>query len=276
MTRRIKNLLKVLTVLVFSGLMIPVNAMPQSLDGSLYPQEGEMGQHILNCQRPMGHHLYFKEFTCPLGGERFKSLDSAAHSTFGRHLDWEPVSYMEFPVPLKVCPSNGFIMDKRKGYSDAELEKRKAVIESPEYKNLFAERHAGFYLFAHWNRLLNEKPDNDWWFLLNATWEADQCRDSEKYQLYVQETIKAAKDALEKIKPKDPVYWVINIIIPNLHRRIGNFESAQTWLDTFGDQLPEEEKSKKFYELAFKLLRQAVSDKDTSKIPIKDPKDVKK
>ena len=276
MIKEIKNLLKALLVLVFAVLIIiPASALPQSLEGPEFSQVGEMGQHILNCQRPMGHHLYFKEYTCPVGGEKFKSLDSMAYSTFGKHLDWEPVSYMEFPVPLQVCPSNGFIIDKKE-YSDAELEKRRAVIESPEYKKLFAERHAGFYLLAHWNRLLKEKPDNDWWFLLTATWEADQCKDSGKYRQYAQEAIQSAKLALKKSPGKDIQYWVLNIIIPNLHRRIGDFETAQAWLDTFGNQLPEDKKSREFFELAFKALRQAVSEKVTAQIKIERPKKVKR
>ena len=269
MGREIKNLFKAFLALVLVGLIIPVNSISQTLD------QEEISDHVLNCQHSSGHHLYFEEFTCPIGGEKFNSLVLGTHSTFGRHLDWEPVSYMEFPAPLATCPSNGFVISKEK-YTDAELEKIGKVIASPEYKKLFVEKHASYYFFFRLNQMLDENEDEHWWYLLNATWEAEQCKDSEKYRLYAREAIQSTKLTLEKHSVKDDLYWVFNIIIPNLHRRLGDFEAAQSWLDAFGNPLPEDEKSKEFYTLAFQLLRQAVSDKDTSKIPIKDPKDVKK
>ena len=70
---------------------------------------------VLNCIGGAdGHHIYEKETECPIGGEKFKALYLGTHSTYGRHLDWEPVSYMRFPVPIPVCPGNGFVITKEK------------------------------------------------------------------------------------------------------------------------------------------------------------------
>ena len=38
---------------------------------------------ILSCMRPLGHHLYYKTFICPIGGEKFDSLTLGSHSTYG-------------------------------------------------------------------------------------------------------------------------------------------------------------------------------------------------
>ena len=263
-----RYILNAFLALVVVGLIIPFNAMAQPLD------KEEPSDHILNCQRPLGYHLSYKEFTCPLGGEKFKSLVLGTHSTFGRHLDWEPVSYMEFPAPLAVCPSNGFVILKE-NYTDAELEKFGSVIASDEYQRVFAEKHASYYYFFRLNQMLKENSNEQWWYLVEATWEAEQCNDSEKYQLYAKEAIKAGKLFLEKNKAKEQDYWILNIIIPNLYRRVGEFQSAHAWLDAFGDQLPEEQETKEFFELAFQLLRQAVAAKDTTKIPIEKPKNAK-
>ena len=97
---------------------------------------------VLNCNGGAdGHHVYEEEVKCPVGGEAFKAFYLGTHSTYGRHLDWEPVSYMRFPVPIPVCPSNGFVVAK-KDHSKEELQTLKAVVDSKPYKDLYAQKHA--------------------------------------------------------------------------------------------------------------------------------------
>ncbi len=247
-----------------------VGTAPRELD-----KPTQTNRSVLNCLKPKGHHLSFKEFTCPIGGEKFKNLVIGTHSWFGRHLDGEPVSYLDFPAPLVVCPGNGFIITEEK-YSDDELKKLKKVIESVEYKEIFSRNHASYYLFAKQNEMLQERSEDRWWFLLNATWEADECNDSGKYKLYAHEAIDAGKHVLKEIKTGDEKYWRLNVIIPNLYRRIGDFESAQAWIDALDGRLPEEKKQKEYFELAFRLLRRAVLERDSSQIRIEESKTVEK
>lgn len=68
------------------------------------------------------------------------------------------------------------------------------------------------------------------------------------------------------------MYWLLNIIIPNLYRRIGEFESAGQWLSDLGDKRPDE--SNEFYEsfiLAHSLLTKAIKEKRTEQIELKAP-----
>lgn len=276
MIKEIRNISKIfLTVIITSLIMINTTShASDKTNVSGKPEVSgaeEINRHILNCLKPLGHHLFIKDFICPIGGENFQSLVLGTHSYFGRHLDWEPVSYLNFPAPLPVCPSNGFIISEDQ-YTDAELEEIKMVIESKEYKEIFSERHASYYLFAKLNEALKEQNNDHWWFLLQATWEADNCKDSEKYKIYAHEAIKAGKLFLKDKGPEDQEYWILNVVIPNLYRRLGDFESAQDWLDAFGHQIPENvDKSfdKIFFELTFNLLRKSVFEKDTSKIAVK-------
>lgn len=225
---------------------------------------------ILNCLTPLGFHLYHKEYICPVGKESFKNLSLGTHSTYGRHLDWKPVSYMNFPAPMPVCPSNGFVITKKE-YEDTELEKIRRIIETEDYKTLYSQRHASYYLLAEINKGLEIHKDNHWWLLLKSTWEANTCGDQLKYNHYALETIEAARVLLKSQKSSDAIYWALNVIIPNLYRRMGDFTSAQAWLDEFGEQLPEKD-SRKYYTLAFGLLKSAVGREDSSIIKISSPR----
>ena len=224
---------------------------------------------VLNCVRTEGHHIVMRESVCPIGGEKFQSAVLGTYSTRGVHLDLEPVSYLSFPTPVPVCPSNGFVIHKS-DYSESDLKRYAKVISSDAYKKLYAEKHASFYLFSRFLDFAGDENKDRWWLLLKATWEADQCK-SDKYVFYARETIEAAKARLSPLKPSDDQYWVLNLIIPNLYRRAGEFDQAQRWLDAFGDQKPVDEGAKAHYSLAFDLLRGAIAVKKTHQIKVVPP-----
>ena len=228
---------------------------------------------ILNCQESNGHHLYEKEYVCPIGGEKFKSLTLGTHSTYGRYLDWEPLSYMEFPAPVPVCPSNGFVIYKNE-FSDDELNRLEAAINLPEYKRDFQSRNASYFLFGRLMEL-TEVPDGYslWWIFLNSTWEAQQCG-SAKYSDYASKTIGAAREALKTFEQSDYEYWMLNIIIPNLYRRSGKLQLAKAWLDDLGDHRPGDDiENRDYFNLAFSLLESAVEAGDVTQIPIEPEED---
>ncbi|MFP4004680.1 MAG: hypothetical protein ACLFV8_12950 [Alphaproteobacteria bacterium] len=249
--------------------------------GAQEPGDGEAkeaprtsGDHIVNCMRPLGHHAYQREFTCPIGGGKFKSLVLGTHSTYGRHLDWKPVSYMDLAAPVPVCPSNGFVMFKDE-FSDEELSRYKTVIEGEKYSRIFRENHPSYYLLARLRELAGDKNENRWFQMVVATWEADACG-SEKYAFYADEAIEAAKARLKSVEKFGDEYWVLNIIIPNLYRRTGRFDEAQAWLDTLDlEGLESLEEGGEYYKLAFTLLSEAVSENNDKRIPIEKPEDEK-
>jgi len=238
---------------------------------SLEAKKPTYAGHILNCQQSLGHHLSEEEYECPIGGEKFMSLTLGTHSTYGRHLDWEPVSYMEFPAPLPVCPSNGFVIYK-KIFSEDELRILGAAIKSPEYMKEFKDKNASYFLFGRLLEIIGNPDEYDlWWVFLNSTWEADQCG-AKKYSRYALKTIDHARNALTQYHETDDEYWMLNIIIPNLYRRIGDFEFAKSWLEKLGARRPGDDVGdREFFNLAFMLLEQAIERRDQSQIAIEPP-----
>lgn len=231
-----------------------------------------LSDKVLNCVETSGHHVYEVDRECPLGGEKFKALELGTHSTYGRHLDWEPVSYMRFPIPLPVCPSNGFVITKEK-YTKEELKSLSQVIESKEYRDLYSQKHATYFLFAKTIELRKEKFNDLWWLYLNATWEADLCKNDERYKQYALETVSAGNKRLAELKESDQEYWVLKVVTANMYRRIGDFKSAQDLVDKFGKPTLKDKDANEYFTLAIRLLKEAVTNKNTDRVPIREEKE---
>lgn len=190
---------------------------------------GERNTAIVSCMSPNGHHMYYDEFTCPLGGEKFKALRLGTHSTYGRHFDLSPVSYMKLPPPIPVCPSNGFVMYKE-NFSKKELDKIKSYISSQTYRAWMGKNTSGF-LYA--KILHHMEPDESLIFpYLRASWEADGC-DDKLYRKYALLALKELERTLAGAQPKtgDQKFWTWHILRANFYRRLGRFEQAEKQLN---------------------------------------------
>ncbi|TNE31238.1 MAG: hypothetical protein EP349_04265 [Alphaproteobacteria bacterium] len=232
------------------------------------PPPPEYNSQILNCIDKGGYYIRVREFSCPVDKEGLLTPELGMPITFGRNLDWEPEAHIGYPPPMPVCRTSGAVITKSE-YTDEELELLKMAVNTDEYKALYAEKHASYFLRAELNRLLELDAENRWWYLLNATWEASHCNAKDKYRLYALRTIEAAKERLQKIPETESEYWVLNLIIPNLYRRIANFNAAQEWLDKLGNKLPKDEASRENFATAFELLRTAVAKKRTGQVPMR-------
>lgn len=230
------------------------------------------GQHILNCIEASGHHVYKRTMKCPLGGEEFEALALGTHSTYGVSLDWESVSYMRFPVPIPICPSNGYII-LNEDASDDEIERTTAVIESPEYQSLYAQRHATYYLYAKLTELLGKNEEDRWWYYRQATSEADLCEAPERYRQYALATIVEGERKMAQLSEAENEYWTLSIVIPNMYRRLGQFDAAKSWLDQFNQVHSGDGEDGDFYRLARKLLIQAIADGRSERISIEEKED---
>ena len=231
------------------------------------PAAPEFNAQILNCFAKEGYYIRIKEFTCPIGKGVFLVPELGMQITYGRNLDWEPAAYIGFPPPMPVCPSNGAVVTKS-NYTEDETELLEMAVKNEEYKALYAEKHASYFLRAELNRILELDAENRWWYLLHATWEAAHCGAEDKYKLYALKTVDAARERLKKLSDDNSEYWVLNLIIPNLYRRTGDFSAAQKWLDKLGGKLPKDEKAKESFGAAFQLLQKAVTEKNTAQVPL--------
>src|SRR5690606_11920048 len=157
----------------------------------------------------------------------------------------------------------------KSNYSDDEIELLTMAVNTDEYKALYAAKHASYFLYAELNRILELDEENRWWYLLHATWEADHCAVKDKYTLYALKTVEAAQKRLEKLSEKENEYWVLNVVIPNLYRRTGDFDAAQNWLENLEIKISKGEKPTESFDTALHLLRKAVKEKNTDQIPLR-------
>lgn len=196
----------------------------------------------LSCQKPMGHHLMYRKFVCPVGGEEFKALVLGTHSTYGRYFDLEPASYMDFPVPIPVCPSNGYVMYQSKP-DGSHIKAQRKVIKSRAYKALLG-KNTSYHLFAYMAEQLGDEKADLFWLHLNSTWEADQCN-RDLYPGYVRNMLKHAEIEIARIDPTHEGFWVLHRTIINGYRRIGEFQEARARFDNvlhrFADEIPEDD-----------------------------------
>ena len=227
-----------------------------------------LNNKILNCVVKSGHHVYEEKMNCPIGGKSFVSLKLGTHSTYGVHLDWEPISYMRFPVPLPVCPDNGFVVVESE-YSDEKLKQLKRIVESEQYQQLYEQKHATYFLYAKMLEFSRDKSTDHWWLYLNATWEAASCGDEARYNEYARLVISEAKSKLSDLSPDVEEYWMLSIIIPNMYRRTGDFDKAEEYLNNIGVPALDDQKSNAFFLLAKRLLAEAISSKNMDRVPVK-------
>ncbi len=221
---------------------------------------------IITCQQENGHHMYYVEKTCPLGGETYRALQLGTHSTYGVHLDLEPVSYMRFPAPLPVCPSNGFVAYKE-AFEATELERISEALATEDYRGSLG-KHTSYYLFGRLMELTGNRDVSLWWIYLNATWEADLCARSDLYGQYAALVLKHGRRRLSALSPQDEEFWTLNLVLPNLQRRVGDFDQAREWLDRLSSSHGENMHSD--YRQAFSRLETAVADEIPAKLPIHD------
>ncbi|MEZ0261650.1 MAG: hypothetical protein ACAH80_11620 [Alphaproteobacteria bacterium] len=228
--------------------------------------------HYLNCNAPLGYHFTKEQLTCPIGGETFDVLQLGTHSTFGMYLDRRPVSYLGLPGPLPVCPKNGMVVTRPK-YTDEELKKIGEALASEEYKKIYAGQQATYFLYAEQSRLAGFDDPSwgvRWQQLVSATWEADVCRDKEKYKAYATAAIAEMQAAFTAMTPKDEFYWTVGLLIPEMQRRLGDFDAAKESLLNLGGDLPEDPEQKKSAALMIDVLKVALARKDTNPVEVKE------
>lgn len=240
-----------------------VSAAPKHKEPAYKPLDS-----VLNCSIPDGHHILSETAKCPLGGKSYSSLTYMSYSTYGVNTDWEPMSYLTFPLPIAIC-ANGFIVDKD-DMTKEEIATRKAFIESEAYQELFKQKHASYFLFAKQVEALKDKNvESLWWYYLKATWEAKNCNNQARYSEYANLVITEAQKRKANITDTAEEFWTLSIIIPEMYRRIGDFDAAQKELNKIAEPKLPEPKTNEFYLLAKNIIQQAITEKSTQQLPIK-------
>jgi hypothetical protein len=164
------------------------------------------------------------EITCPLDGTKFKSPVPVRGVQTGTRLDFKPIGSMEIPVPLPVCPKDHFVMYKNQ-FTDAEKERLKKFVLSPEYQNL-AKENPSYFLLA---KIFEYLGETDWQIAnayLLASWQVENKPEKEKQ--YLELTLQHLNKFLSTgNKEGDRTWETGQLLAGEMERRLGRFDDAK-------------------------------------------------
>jgi len=164
------------------------------------------------------------EVTCPLDGTKFKSPASLRGGRIGMRLDLKPIGFMDVPTRLPVCPNNHFVVYKNQ-FTDAEKERLKKFVLSPEYQNLVKD-NTSYFLLA---KILEDLGETDWLIAnayLQASWQVEDKPDKEKQ--YLDLTLQHLNKFLSAgNKEGDQSLQTAQMLAGEMERRLGRFDDAK-------------------------------------------------
>ncbi|MDC7682267.1 hypothetical protein PQU92_03210 [Asticcacaulis sp. BYS171W] len=165
-----------------------------------------------------------QELKCPVGGKSFEHSFYMSYSTWGQRPDGKPYGSGEFPVTPPICPDNGLIMYRE--FTKAEIKALEGLLASAEYQAL-RETDTPFFRVAWIEKALNPKSEKIVWYLLNASWEAD---DDAVLKMRYQRAFLNLAETLPA-KPEDETWLAIRLRVMNAYRELGEFDKAQAVYD---------------------------------------------
>lgn len=204
-----------------------------------------------------------EEFTCPIGGEKFKQLMAMSGYQAGTRTDLMPYGAIIAPWPIPQCPENKLVMYKEK-FTEKELEYLKEIIESKEYKEIPRDAPARYYL-AKTYEMLNKidkesKPvgiQTIAYSYLQSTWVSSSVReDALKKSLDYYKEI----DSSDKYNKEEKL--TAKMLIGELSRLLGDFENAEKVFSELKNspEIKKNEYLKKVVNLEIKLTNEKNTD----------------
>ena len=227
-----------------------------------------MGQNIrawilallFGCAGTSVHALTYgdAEFTCPIGGEVFTSQVVGSYSRFGTRLDLKPLGALVAPLPIPVCPGNGFVMYKET-FSKEELAKLTSIVESDAYRDA-RKQHTDHYMAAFLLEKMAPVALDLAHVYLKASWEAEEKR-PDRLAEYQALSLARFKTYLESDPKRDDSWWIAQSAAASLERRTGLHSEAIARIDA----LPlEESEAREKYAAFVAQIRQWAEKQDTS------------
>lgn len=179
---------------------------------------------------------YVRQVTCPIDGRNFAFTDTMSYSTWGNLLDGQPLGSWHMPLPVPQCPESNFPVYQDE-FTEEELTALRTLAASADYQSI---RDESSYFILRWvlQRMMPDRePIDDAWTLLSATW---QVRDEpDRYRRYVAEVLPLLETASDPMQSSEPDDWsYVQIVMANLSRQSGDFDTATQRLDTLSGDLP--------------------------------------
>jgi hypothetical protein len=176
-----------------------------------------------------------QDFTCPIGGEKFSADVVNSYTRFGIRLDLRPIGAMLSPIPLPVCPGNGFVMFKDK-FTPEEIKAIEPIVLSDDYRRARKD-NVDRYMVAFMRERLGGATAIELGRLYQmASWEAegryasDAKQKSEKPELvarYRALAIEKFDSFLKNDHSLSQDWWTTAIVTAELERMLGRFDAAE-------------------------------------------------
>ncbi len=160
-----------------------------------------------------------QDFTCPVGGEKFRAAAYLTFFSYGGRPDGRSLGTMRGYVAPPECPGNRLIMYR--DFSAAELERLPAILASDEYRRLVAQE-TEFYRIAWLEHTLAPQSADYVWHLLRATWYVD--RDPVKKARYRERFLAVAEPMPAKAADVQSMFLRLRVL--NVYRETGQFDRA--------------------------------------------------
>jgi hypothetical protein len=167
------------------------------------------------------------EFTCPIGGAKFKSRVVGSYTRFGMRLDLKPVGALIAPIPFPVCPDNGFVMYQEQ-FSDEEIARLTPIVLAIDYQRA-RQDHTDHYLAAYLRARMGAGNLELANLYLRASWQAE-----EKPALlshYRSLALEKFDAYLSHENKPGPEWWLAAVVAAELDRLLGHFDAVAARLD---------------------------------------------
>lgn len=171
--------------------------------------------------------LFDQEVVCPIDNKPFKTKVVGSYSQFGMRLDRKPLGALLAPLPLPVCPDNGFVMYQR-NFTDSEIAALKAIVLTDDYRKA-RQAHTDHYMVAY----MVERTGGDAYALgdlyLKASWEAERSK-PELAAEYRALALKNFDQFLKADASRSVTWWNAALTGAELERMLSHFDAVEARL----------------------------------------------
>lgn len=159
-----------------------------------------------------------EDFVCPVDGKAFTQTLPDAGKAAGYMLDMQPYGAVVSPLPLPVCPGNGFVIYKDK-FSAAEIDALLPLLESPDFQN-----HSAHYRAFLMMRQLKEPLPQQLRMVQEASWSGPDS--------YRQQALLLLEQILRSSSLSVRARLDYMLLKAEFERRLGQFDQANATLQT--------------------------------------------
>ena len=177
------------------------------------------------------HALTYRDkmIICPLDGRPFMARVVNSYTQFGVRLDLKPHGALDAPIPLPVCPGNGFVMFKRK-FAPAEIEAIKKIVFTDAYRKARA-KNTNYYMAGYIRERMGAGGDVLGQYYLRASWEAENRKSAAAHRRYMALALAKFDGFLGTSPKKDRKWWTAQLLAANVERKLGRFAAARVRLE---------------------------------------------